>query len=265
MVFSIVTICKNEGLSLQKTLASIEEQTFRDFELIFIDGHSTDPLTRSAIDKSLDKFSYFVSETDSGIYNAQNKGLSKASGNFVLFLNAGDMFAHPKVLERVSTVMGAKAADVYYGDMWIENADQTKTLGKMPKQIHIFHMLRSTLWHPASFIRRSLFDEFGTYNENLKIVSDYEFFLKLVVSKKVTFLHVNETISVFNLKGIGSSPRYRGLHQAERYQVQKELVSVYFRLLFFLYNKCGLALLRKSTKVFWHAFSRVRLKRVNDK
>ena len=219
MKLSIITICKNDLSGLRKTVESVKVQSSKDFEFIVIDGASSDG-TVDYLNENILSITKFVSEKDSGIYNAMNKGITLSSGEFCLFLNAGDYLADKNVLERVFSINHPE--DLLYGNMLIETFDGQRKLGKMPKKITFLHMMEDTIWHPVSFIRRSLFERFGNYNENYKMVADYEFFLKIILVHKVKTFNLNFPISVFNLNGFSSKKENRELLTSERTIAQQQ-------------------------------------------
>jgi len=218
MKLSVITICLNDIHGLKKTVTSVIGQSFKDFEYIVIDGGSKDGSV-DFLEKQGSKVARFVSEKDSGIYNAMNKGIALAKGEYCLFLNSGDFLVNDDVL--MSVFLQNKSEDILYGNMIIESENGSRRHGKMPKELSFVHMIGDTLWHPVSFIRKSLFDKYGMYDESLKMVSDYDFFLKVICIHKVTTAYLNFPIAVFNLKGFSSQPENRKLLQAERNLVQK--------------------------------------------
>ncbi len=219
MKLSIITICKNDLLGLKKTVESVKTQSFKDFEFIIIDGASTDG-TVDYLNENIFFISKLVCERDNGIYNAMNKGISIASGEYCLFLNAGDYLVNTNVLEKVFS--SNLKEDLLYGNMFIETTDGKRKLGKMPKKISFLYMIEDTIWHPVSFIKRSLFERFGKYNENYKMVADYDFFLKIVCVHKVKTRKLNFPISVFNLNGFSSRKENKELLKTERAFAQQQ-------------------------------------------
>ena len=107
-----------------------------------------------------------------------------------------------------------------YGNMIIRDQQGKERLGKMPAELSFHHMIADTLWHPVSFIKRDLFTRLGKYDETLKMVADYDFFLKAVIVNKVTTRHSGVSVAVFNLDGFSSDPRNVELRLKEREIVQ---------------------------------------------
>jgi glycosyltransferase involved in cell wall biosynthesis len=222
MKLSIITICFNDLDGLKKTVESVRIQTFKDYEFLIIDGDSTDG-TKDYLLAQSSTVTQFVSEKDSGIYDAMNKGIKLAKGEYCLFLNSGDFLADAQVLNDVFT--SKWQADICYGNMFIDDANGTRRLGLMPRKLTTLHMLEDTLWHPASFILRSLFDKYGAYDESIRMAADYDFFLKVVTSGKVTTHYLNRAITVFNLSGMSSKPENRAALLKERELIQQRYFS----------------------------------------
>ena len=220
VLVSVITINRNDSNGLKKTIDSIINQTYKEFEYIVIDGNSNDG-SKEVIKMREAKITYWISESDTGIYNAMNKGITKANGKYLLFLNSGDYFTDNTVLQNV--VKQLNDEDIVYGDMIIDrNGILEKASSDSPLLFE--EMIRGTLWHPVSFIKKELFNKYGLYNEAYKIISDYDFFLKTIYVYKASTKHIPVYVSVFNTDGIGSSTKHHALQQKERYLSQ----SAYF-------------------------------------
>jgi glycosyltransferase involved in cell wall biosynthesis len=169
---SIITINYNNRTGLKKTIESVINQSFRDFEYLIIDGGSTDG-SKDEIIKVAHKLAFYVSEPDKGIYNAMNKGISKAIGEYCLFLNSGDCLSSPDILRNAFSVNFTE--DIVYGETIYGNMVQT-----YPEKISLSYMISKSLPHQSTFIKRSLFTQIGLYNEKNRSISDWEFCLKAV-------------------------------------------------------------------------------------
>ena len=211
MRLSIITINYNNRDGLKKTIDSVVTQTFRDFEWIVIDGDSTDG-SHELIEEFAGHFAYWVSEPDKGIYNAMNKGMDQAHGDYLLFLNSGDWLYNETSLER--SFAHEFSADVMYGDCVFHHADH-EVKCRYPSDMTFELLYRSSLAHCCSFIKREVLVK-EHYNESYKIVSDYEFWVKLAFAGG-SFCHLDEFVSVFDTTGISSTNH--DLDKAERKQV----------------------------------------------
>ena len=180
MKYSIITVNFNNKDGLRQTIESIVSQTYRDFEYIVIDGGSTDGSVDvlKEYDRQID---YWVSEKDAGIYNAMNKGIRQAKGDYLNFMNSGDCFYDPEVLQRVSD--HHCEADIIVGrDYHYSEQLRQGHASVQPSRVTMMHFFVATLAHQSSFIRRQLFSE-SPYREDYRLVSDWIFFTEKVVSE----------------------------------------------------------------------------------
>ncbi|CAG5079726.1 glycosyltransferase family 2 protein [Parvicella tangerina] len=221
MKISIVTINYNDRNGLERTIKSVLDQTFQSFEYIVIDGGSNDG-SRELLQEHTNKFDYWVSEPDNGIYNAMNKGLEHVTGDYVLFLNSGDRLFAQDILEKVSKT--GLEADFNYGDLEMED-EHGSWIKKYPDELTTKYLVNAALPHQGLFIKKEVFDQYGGYNENYKIVSDWLHYAELFVQKKATFKRIPFTVSIFDRSGISSSSAHQELHDKERQEVLQMLFS----------------------------------------
>lgn len=215
---SIITINFNNAGGLEKTIKSVISQSFNDLEFIVIDGGSTDTSVE-ILKKYSNKINHWVSEKDKGVYNAQNKGIDAAHGEYCLFLNSGDYLVNEKVLSKVFS--NNLSEDIVYGNMKVDWNNGKITTEKMPDKITFSHMFRDTVWHPVSFIKKLLFTRYGKFNEMYRIVGDYEFFYRTIIENKASTRHLSFPISVFVFNGLSSNPENKKLEREERIRVWK--------------------------------------------
>lgn len=197
---TIITINYNNREGLEKTIKNVISQSYKDFEYIVIDGGSQDG-SKEVIESFADKISYWVSEPDKGIYNAMNKGIGKANGEYLLFLNSGDKLFNNDSL--VNTLPYLEKEDIVYGDLEVIG-DKESYIKKYTDQLSFHYFYIESLPHPATFIRKTAFERFGDYDESFKIISDWKWFLEAIIFKKATCKHVPLIISSFYLDGISS-------------------------------------------------------------
>ncbi len=199
-ILSIITVCKNEPF-IESTCRSVCEQTCQDFEWIVVDGASTDN-TLTKIETYKNRANIFISEPDGGIYQAMNKGIKCAKGNYCLFLNGGDMLYNEDTIASVIPYLKENRADVYYGDSYRLFENEADCFIKTyPNTLDKSFFLTNTLGHQSSFIRRELFEKYGGYREDFKIVSDKEKWL-CFMEKGVSFEHLPFACSQFRMNGI---------------------------------------------------------------
>jgi glycosyltransferase involved in cell wall biosynthesis len=220
---SIITVNYNNKAGLEATIKSVINQTWQDFEFLVIDGASTDGITAVA-DKYQQKLSYYLSEPDFGVYNAMNKGIKKANGDYLLFLNSGDVLTAPNTLEKVQQHLNG-GLGIYYGDaLYLELSGEVKRT--YPEKLSFSFFLEHNLSHQATFIRKKLFDEVFLYNEHYKIVSDWEFFIYAICKMNISYQHLDQVICKYDVSGISSVVANHKIMHEEREQT----ISKYFPL-----------------------------------
>lgn len=215
---SIITVNLNDAAGLRKTAASVLEQTFRDFEYIIIDGGSSDDST-DVIREISGSLSYRISEPDKGTYNAMNKGIKVARGEYCLFLNSGDFLVDNYVLEKIFN--NKIISDIISGDVLKIRPNKKYRRVSSPERISLHKLCIHSLPHQASIIRRTLFEEIGYYTESYKIVSDWEFFLKALVIFEKSYSHIDVDVSYFRIGGISSVKESIRLARDESYDCLK--------------------------------------------
>lgn len=202
MRLSIITINYNNCKGLQRTIDSVVSQTFRDFEWIVIDGGSTDG-SKELIEQYANHFAYWVSEPDKGIYHAMNKGIKVAKGDYLQFLNSGDWLRDGNVLQDFANV--GFSADIVDGDIHLIYVDR-EVNASAPESVGFdFFVQHGTIWHPCAFIKKTLFDRCGYYNEAYRIISDWEFFMKSVVLHSASYEHFKRIVACFPVDGISAT------------------------------------------------------------
>jgi len=225
MKLIIVTINRNNAAGLEKTLRSVASQTFKEFEYIVIDGASTDGSV-DVIKKYESQFAQlrWVSEPDAGIYNAMNKGIRMASGDYIQILNSADCLAAPDVTERMLAALEkADNPSILYGNMVKCFPDGRKIVDKCfaGQEITMLGMFTGTLNHDPAYIRRDLFEKYGYYDESLKIVSDWKWYLQAIILGSEKPQYVDIDVTLFDMTGI--SEMNKDLDKEERKKVLEQL------------------------------------------
>jgi len=215
---SIITVNYNNVAGLQKTIMSVQNQIFKDFEHIIIDGGSSDGGV-DLIKKHEKRISYWISETDRGIYHAMNKGIEKAKGEYLLMLNSGDYLQDNLVLETVFNK--SNLSDIIYGNvLWDDNGE--KYLETFPNVLTFGFLRSGFLSHQAAFIRRKLHGLVGLYDEKYRIISDQKFFLLAICKYNVSYEHLPLAISICDRNGISCKPENFKLIHTEKKNVIAE-------------------------------------------
>ncbi len=213
---SIITIYYNIKDEIERTCESIINQSWQGFEWIVVDGGSTDG-TLDVLEKYKNRINIFISEKDNGVYNAMNKGIKRATGEWLNFMNGGDCFAANDVLEKV--FVGRKYnADVLYGNVRIKELDGASVIRKYTDQLDIKYFQNNTICHQASFIRRCLFDKYGMYDEHYRFASDWEKFI-VFCKENCCFKYLNFLIANFYRGGISDDWRNNNKHIIEKVSV----------------------------------------------
>ncbi len=220
--FSIITITLNNFEGLIKTAKSIDKQTFTDFQWIVIDGKSSDKtidfLKEKRSKTRSDKYPFtFISEEDSGIYDAMNTGISQAKGRYLIFLNAGDELASAKTLEILQKYTKTKP-DFIYGDAL--EPIKNKTIYKVAKSCKKAQWGMFTHHQSMLYRRHIIRDNKMHYSLSYEIASDYDFTLRFLQKCKKT-LHIKQPICIFEQGGVSQQNAYLG--RKEQYIIRENL------------------------------------------
>lgn len=200
MKVSIITVNFNDRVGLERTICSVLKQDCSDFEYIIIDGGSTDGSV-DVIQRYANKINYWISEKDSGIYHAMNKGVGYAHGDYCLFLNSGDSFCHVDVLKNILTQDYSE--DIIVGKV-IAKDEQIELFMPPLKEISMYYLYSSTVPHQGAFIKTDLLRK-NPYDEQLKIVSDWKFFLESIIFNNCSIKYIDERVAYFDTTGVSTS------------------------------------------------------------
>ncbi|MCR5050543.1 MAG: glycosyltransferase [Paludibacteraceae bacterium] len=243
MKLSIITINYNNAEGLRKTLASVTAQTYRDIEHIIIDGGSTDGSVEvikeyvNQLQISNLRFQiYWVSEPDKGIYNAMNKGIRKATGDYIWILNSGDCATASDMVERMMGVLDKTSniqlllgniVKVYPdGRIVSEKKIHTKCSRPIPLETSMLTFYQGTVPQDAAFVRSDLFEKYGLFDENLKICADWKLYLNMIALSDVAPLYVDIDVVHFDMTGISNANNELRLAERRHYLEQVLPVSV---------------------------------------
>lgn len=220
--FSIVTVCFNAESTIQKTISSVLNQTYQDFEYILIDGSSTDS-TLEIINKSIplaDGKMRVVSEPDNGIYDAMNKGIALARGTYIGLINSDDWY-EPDALEIVfNEFSNANHTGVFYG---IQNFYKSTRFFKTECVHHDF-LNEAPLYHATCFISKKTYDTVGFYSTDFKLASDYEYFLRCRKFNS-DFHYINKILANFSLDGSTTRNKQRSLRETYSIWLQYRIIN----------------------------------------
>ena len=243
MKLSIITINYNNAEGLRKTLASVAAQTYPNIEHIIVDGNSTDGSVdvireyESTLTSRLSPFAFrlkWLSEPDKGIYNAMNKGIEIALGRrivnddhssspianspspianteYIQILNSGDILAASDVTERMVHQLNQQSelVGILYGNMIKEFPNGKQVKGNTDKSLNtvdsFLYFYRGTLNPDGTLIHKSLFEKYGFFNENMRICSDWEWFVRAIALGREKPIHVDIDVIIFDMLGVSES------------------------------------------------------------
>ena len=205
MKISIITVCYNSEVTIEKTLQSVANQTYSNIEYIIIDGQSKDN-TLKIIEKYKDVVSYLVSEPDKGLYDAMNKGIQLATGDYVGIINSDDTFFSNDVISDEVVFLTKNKIDASIGNIVQHNEQGDikriyKSKNWLPDKLKVGFMPP----HPSIFFKRSLFDKFGFYHLDFKIAADYELIIRYFLKYKISWKYSGITTTSMLIGGLSSS------------------------------------------------------------
>ena len=226
-MITIVTVCFNSEDTIEETMQSVMGQTYSDKEYLIIDGCSTDQ-TMGIIRKYSDcDYLRVVSERDNGLYDAMNKSLRLAKGDYVIFLNSGDVFCDEKVLEDMAPYL---TADIVFGNV-VRRKHTGDVVEKYPGKYKLFWLLLQgkMVSHQVLFTRTDIMRKYG-FDESYKITADFNFLVR-AVHDKCSRRYVDRNVSVMeNREGISARPENLNIMRAEDDRSLKE----YFPFLYYV-------------------------------
>ena len=205
MKLSIITINYNNAEGLRKTMESVLSQTYKDFEYVVVDGASTDSsvdIIRASALQAEGLEITWISEPDKGIYNAMNKGIRMATGEYLLFLNSGDFLISDDVLKKVFE--NECTADILCARCNVSDNGKVVWTSNPPNQITFGTLYTIGLAHQSTFIKRTLFETCGLYREDFKYNSDIAFWYRAIIDHHATTQRIDVITTDYNLDGISS-------------------------------------------------------------
>jgi len=199
MKYSIITINYNNKTGLEKTIKSVINQNFEDYEYIIIDGGSNDG-SLDIINNYKNKIDYWISEKDTGVYNAMNKGIIKAHGQYLNFMNSGDCLHSPNTLQEVDYEINGK--DIVTGSFLDrENSVIHKICNK---DVTLLTLLKETFNHQSTFYKRDLFKQ-RLYDEKLHIQSDSKFNMQSIIFDNCSVKVIDIIVADYDFNGISGT------------------------------------------------------------
>lgn len=200
MKLSIITINKNNREGLRRTIESVVSQTFQEFEYIVIDGASTDG--SAELIPEYPRIDYSVSEPDTGIYNAMNKGIARATGEYLLFLNSGDELVAKTILQTSIQHVKPDINFIYFDYL---RSDGIQIQQASDISLNISDLFLSNICHQTIFYHKCLFSKYGTYSCDYKYYSDWERNIDLICNHNVKAVHIPLVLVKYDIAGISAT------------------------------------------------------------
>lgn len=215
MKISIITACYNSEQTIEQTIQSVLKQTYKNIEYIIIDGTSTDR-TMAIIEKYREWIDVVVTEEDSGVYDAFNKGLQYVTGEYIMFLNSDDYFVGNDVIKHIETfIKQNKSPIAIYGNIYYLN-ERTGQVTKQGKNLLIDDIQNGEIpQHPSFVFNKKVLEYIKQFDSSYQISADYEFMLKVILKYGEKVLYSNITTTYFRLGGLSSNLRTKELRDRE--------------------------------------------------
>lgn len=201
---AIITINLNNCEGLKQTMQSVFNQTYTEQEFIIIDGGSIDG-SKEYIEGNSNKLSYWISESDEGIYDAMNKGIAQAKSEYLIFLNSGDSFYDSSVIK--DFVEQDFTEEIIYANIFLENNNHIR---KYPQNLNFRFIFENAFCHQSVFLKRTLFENYGLFNTDFKIISDWLFYTLAIVQHNASTKYFDRIVSNFNEEGLSSANLEQG-------------------------------------------------------
>ena len=204
---SIITVSFNSVLTIRDTIDSIISQDYNNIEYIIIDAGSKDG-TLEIINEYEDYISYFTSETDNGIYDGMNKGISAATGDIIGILNSDDFYPNTFIISNVARTFEKQGCDAVYGDLvYVKFFDIDKIVRYWQSGEYTVKKIKNgwMLPHPTFFVKKYLYEKYGDYNTDLKTAADYEMIIKLLYKYNIKVFYIPMILVTMRVGGASNS------------------------------------------------------------
>ena len=211
MKVSIITVCFNSNKTIKDTIESVMSQKYDNIEYIIVDGGSTDG-TLETLAKYRDQISKHISEPDTGIYDAMNKGIKLATGDIVGFLNAGDFYAVETAILQIATSFQENDCEIVYADLeYVAENNPGKTVRKWKSQPYQSGLFKKG-WHPPHptfFAKKTVFDKYGAFGLSYNIGADYELMLRFLQKYNIKTEYIPHVLVKMRSGGISNKNLYQ--------------------------------------------------------
>lgn len=225
MKFTVITITYNEEKNIEKTMRSVLDQDYKDIEYLLLDGASADATVKIAqkLAETSGREVQIISESDFGIYNAMNRGIARASGDYVIFMNAGDSFWNPSVLSEMADKMQGNTQAIYYGKAYLTRNGRNREIRDVAKMGNSLYDVLIKGWMP---VHQSIAAPLPVlrahyFNEAFKIRADYDWLLRCY-RDGVTFINLDMMVCRYDCDGFSSTTVKDNSFQNETGRIRKK-------------------------------------------
>jgi len=221
---SIITVVLNQESSIKDTIDSVLNQTYKNVEHIIIDGLSTDG-TINIIKSYGDKISKFISESDKGIYDAMNKGISLATGDVIGILNSDDFYMDEFVIEKVVKIFKKENVDSVYADLVYVKSSNLNKIIRYYNSSYFNPNKFSYGWmpaHPTFFVKSLVYKRFGVFRVDLEIAADFDILIRFLYTHKISYCYMKEALVKMRIGGVSTSFRSIWINNIEQLKVCRD-------------------------------------------
>jgi len=235
MRITIITVCYNRALTIEKAIQSVLKQNYPNIEYIIVDGNSTDG-TKAIIETYGDRISQFISEPDQGMYDAINKGIQMATGDVIGLMHSDDEFYDKLAISKIvaSFAQDSKTEGVYGDGIYVSNDSEERLIRNRIGGVFSLDKVKSG-WlplHPTVYLRKSVINKYGLYNLDFKIASDTEFLLRYLYKYKIKMSYVNSYIVKMRMGGLSTNAKRAFEVLREDYKIYKYHDLAAFKVVF---------------------------------
>jgi len=203
MKFSIITATYNSQNTIADAMFAVNSQTYENIEHIIIDGASTDK-TLEIVKKHKKEYTKVISESDTGIYDALNKGIKNSTGDVIAFLHADDIYANNDIIKQIANLFKQDQCDSVYGDLqYVAKDNLNKIIRYWKSGKFTFSKLKKG-WmppHPTFFVKKDIYNKFGTFDTSFRIAADYDIILRFLGSNKISTTYLPEVMIKMRIGG----------------------------------------------------------------
>jgi glycosyltransferase involved in cell wall biosynthesis len=224
MKITIITVCYNRKVTIEKAIKSVLEQDYHNIEYIIIDGNSTDG-TKEVIESYSNRISKYISEPDKGMYDAINKGIKLATGDVIGLMHSDDEFYDNKAISRIAARFSfyPNTEGVYGNGIYVSNDTEERLIRNRIGGIFSLNKIKGG-WlplHPTVYLKKNIIEQYGLYNLNFKIASDTEFLLRYLYKYKIKMIYIDSYIVKMRMGGMSTNAKRAFEVLYEDYKIYK--------------------------------------------